>query len=118
MRRMVTNKEIEKLGGTKLYKHTMTIKYLEPYGEDPYDAEIIAICWGKTSLANQYWYYINDYSLSATINGDYIADTKIVAIYHEQDEDGIIYYDQYGNETKIVTDINNRKILTDTVTEL
>ena len=59
MRRMVTNAEIEKLGGTKLYKHTVKLD-TDIQDEEPFEVTLEIISLSNESFAGKQPYEIND----------------------------------------------------------
>ena len=106
MRRMVTNAEIEKLGGTKLYKHTVTIKI--ELDEEEYTRTITLINTIGTSLVGQ---DMPEDTLSGMMEHDYAYNPVIYTSASE-----IIWYYTEGHEWMETYLIG--KILTDTVVAL
>lgn len=111
MRRMVTNAEIEKLGGTKLYKHTVTLE--ENMSGDVEEIEMVFITTSSESLANTDIYELNDFiSGYKVVDGE---DGYIGFVLGKQLYTSLIYYmdsysgsivalDTYGTTEKFLTD--------------
>ena len=108
MRRMVTDQEIAALGGTKLYKHTITLTV--DIEEEPVEVTADLINTISTSLAGQ---AIPD--PETTIHGILSYDYSYNPILYI-DEYSIVWY--YISYTEIRMDSISGNILTDTVVAL
>jgi hypothetical protein len=108
MRRMVTNAEIEKLGGTKLYKHNVTFHmgWSGDYG--PVEAEFVTT--DGESLAGK----SSDIEfLSGTLSYNYNYHPIIYISNYN-----IVFYSMDNYEISGDAEIENGKFLTDTVEAL
>ena len=112
MRRMVTNAEIKKLGGTKLYKHTVTLE--ENMQGDVEEIEMVFITTSSESLANTDIYELNDFiSGYKVVDGEdgYIGIVLGKPLYGS----AIRYMDGNGSITSLDTSSTTEKFLTDKV---
>jgi len=108
MRRMVTDAEIEKLGGTKLYKHNVTFNMGWGGEYEPVRAEFVTTdgesLAGKSSD-------IEFLSGTLTYNYNYHPIFYVTSTY-------LYFYNMDNNEISVDAEIENGKFLTDTVEAL
>ena len=116
MRRMVTSAEIEKLGGTKLYKHTVTLK--ENMSGDIETIKMVFITLSSESLAGTDIYELSDFiSGYKVVDGE---DGYVGLVLGKQLYTSLIYYmNAYsGDIATIDTYDTTEKFLTDKVEAL
>ena len=115
MRRMVTDQEIAALGGTKLYKHTVTLD-IDIEEEEPVEVTLEFISLTNTSFVGKAPYEIND----LFINGVYIyrdeGDWRLPILYIDLSYNEIKYYGLNGADSLIPYESGTFK--TDTVVAL
>lgn len=106
MRRMVTNAEIEKLGGTKLYKHTVTFNFGWTGEYEEVEADFITL--SGESLAGK---SANIEFLSGILTYNYMYHPIIFI----NSGTTLIFFNVDNNELSADGEIENGKFLTDTV---